>query len=202
MKYLDLLKDFKDQELFSLGEVRSVDSHFYRARLNEWQDKGYIKKFLKNYYFFSGTRFDERTMFRAANRIYRPSYISLQSALSYHGLIPEKPLSVTSVSTLRTRNLETPLGRFAYRKVAEKYFSGYAVEGEGTGAFLMAKPEKALVDLFYLNRGLLDEEFINGLRLNLKLLKKLTGLAKLAAAAEIFGNRKIVSAVRRLTDKW
>lgn len=202
MKYVDFLGTFKEQELLSLNEIKSVDSHFYRARLNEWQNKGYIKKFLKNYYFFSDIRFDEKMLFRAANRVYRPSYISLQSALSYYGLIPEKPLAITSVSTLRTRNLETSAGRLTYRKVDEKYFTGYVVEDSGSESFMIAKPEKALMDLLYLSRGTLDESFMDGLRLNLRLLKRLSAKEKLIAAAGMFKNRKISWEIGRLTDKW
>ena len=83
-----------------------------------------------------------------ANLIYGPSYLSLEYALSYHGLIPEQVTACTSVSIGRSRAFDTPLGRFSYRKIAPRAYSiGFTrIELETGDAFLMALPEKALAD--------------------------------------------------------
>ena len=82
-----------------------------------------------------------------ANLLYGPSYVSLDYALSYYGLIPERVETVTSVTTGRSRRFDTPFGRFTYRQISEKRFAVGATQVTGEGnAFLMASPEKALVD--------------------------------------------------------
>jgi len=82
-----------------------------------------------------------------ANLLYGPSYISLDYALSYHGLIPERVETVTSVTTGRSRQFDTPLGRFSYRLLPEKRYATGAILVEAeTCSFLIASAEKALAD--------------------------------------------------------
>ena len=83
-----------------------------------------------------------------ANLIYGPSYISLESALSHYGFIPERVEVVTSVTSSRSRRFETPLGSFAYRTLSlRKYSIGITQETiEPDQRFLIATPAKALVD--------------------------------------------------------
>ncbi len=79
--------------------------------------------------------------------IYGPSYVSLESALSHHGLIPERVDEVTSVTCKRAKRFQTPLGRFTYRPVNESAFSyGVALQSVAGGSFFLAEPEKALCD--------------------------------------------------------
>ena len=82
-----------------------------------------------------------------ANLLYGPSYVSLDSALSYHGLIPERVEAVTSVTTGRSRSFDTPFGVFSYRMLTPgRYAVGALLVADGASAFLLASPEKALVD--------------------------------------------------------
>lgn len=86
-----------------------------------------------------------------AQRIQGPSYISLESALSYHGWIPEAVYTVTSTSMERSRTFDTPLGVFSYTRVPQScFYSGVnrIVTDEG-GSFLIAEPIKALADYVY-----------------------------------------------------
>ena len=83
-----------------------------------------------------------------ANLIYGPSYVSLDYALSYYGLIPEQATTVTSVTSGRSRVFQTPVGRFTYRQIGLAAFrTGMdRVEREDGQAFLIATREKALAD--------------------------------------------------------
>jgi hypothetical protein len=83
-----------------------------------------------------------------ANILYGPSYVSLDFALSYYGLIPEAVYEITSVTTGRTKTYDTPVGRFSYEHASLKsYPLGIAsVANESGHFFLMATPEKALCD--------------------------------------------------------
>ncbi|MBP1609760.1 MAG: hypothetical protein H6Q04_1995 [Acidobacteria bacterium] len=99
-----------------------------------------------------------------AQRIYGPSYISLETALSYHGWIPEAVYAITSASMDRSREFETPLGQFSFTRIPQKVFYKEVtrVEKEGgskneqgfhiSESFLMASPLKALADYVYAHR--------------------------------------------------
>lgn len=80
-----------------------------------------------------------------ANLIYGPSMVSLEYALGYYGLIPERVEALTSVTTGRGRRFETPLGRFVYRPTPCLYM-GLQRIAQGDTHFLMAVPERALAD--------------------------------------------------------
>jgi predicted transcriptional regulator of viral defense system len=90
-----------------------------------------------------------------ANLIYGPSYLSLNYALQYHGLIPERVTTLTSVTTGRSRLFDTPLGRFEYRMIPLSAFrTGMdKVTLEDGRSFLIAIPEKALADKLLCERG-------------------------------------------------
>lgn len=86
-----------------------------------------------------------------ANKIYGPSYVSREYALAYYGLIPEHVAEVTSVSTKRDRNFDTPIGRFSYVHLPPKLYqvNFNLVSVRNNETVLMATAEKALADLLY-----------------------------------------------------
>jgi len=82
-----------------------------------------------------------------ANLLYGPSYVRLEYALSFHGLIPERVEIVTSVTLKRSRVFRNPFGVFSYRQLADDHFaSGAILQPSGTVTFLIATAEKALID--------------------------------------------------------
>jgi predicted transcriptional regulator of viral defense system len=86
-----------------------------------------------------------------ANRIYEPSYISLEYALSYYDLIPEAAGSVTSISTRKSKVFKTPLGVFRYSALKSQNFFGFiSVTSPEGQPFWIATPEKAVIDFLYL----------------------------------------------------
>ena len=85
-----------------------------------------------------------------ANALYRPSYLSLEYALSCHGVIPEMPYTVTSVTTKSTTAFTVRGKVFSYIKIKRSAFTGYAPEKRGDDTVFIAEPEKALVDYLYL----------------------------------------------------
>jgi len=91
-----------------------------------------------------------------ANHLYGPSYVSLESALSYHNLIPERVYPVRSVTMKRAKKYDTPVGAFDYRTVSSDYYSiGIQQQfSENKTTFLIASPEKALCDMIVLSSGL------------------------------------------------
>ena len=93
--------------------------------------------------------------FVLAQRIYGPGYISLESALSRHGWIPEATYGITSASLARSCEFDTPLGHFSFARVPQKtlYAGVERVEtGEDGGSFFVASPVKALADYVYVHQ--------------------------------------------------
>jgi predicted transcriptional regulator of viral defense system len=89
-----------------------------------------------------------------ANLLYGPSFISLESALSFYGLIPERIEALTSVTTKRPKTFDTPIGLFIYRQSPRRSFHlGMDRIEEGDVAFLIATPERALADKVRDDRG-------------------------------------------------
>ena len=115
-----------------------------------------------------------------ANRLYAPSYISLETALSYYSIIPEVSMAVTSVTTKPTRSFRNKHGLFIYRTVKRENFIGYYLEKNGLFDIFIAEPEKALVDYLYFRRyrggkhKISDERFDRGVvsKLNKRKLNK------------------------------
>jgi hypothetical protein len=91
-----------------------------------------------------------------ANVLFGPSYVSLDFALGWHGLIPEGVVEVSSVTTRRARQYDTPMGRFSYSHLPlALYGMGVRMERNPEGStFLIASPEKALCDKVLLTRNL------------------------------------------------
>ena len=97
--------------------------------------------------------------FVLASWLYKPSYVSLESALQVTGVIPEVVDQITSVTTTTSRDVKTTLGMFLYSKLAKKLYFGYRkIKDEKSGLYYnMAEPEEALLDWIYI-RGIRDLE--------------------------------------------
>src|SRR3989338_11710785 len=98
MQFRQLQKELKEFSLFSIVDIRKIEPHFYRSRLNEWQKKGYLKKVRRGYYIFADHNLNEAVLFSIANKIYSPSYVSFEMALANYGLIPEAVYGITSAT--------------------------------------------------------------------------------------------------------
>ena len=84
-----------------------------------------------------------------ANKLYQPSYISLETALSYYGLIPETVYGFTSITTKASREYEIAIGNFTYQTIKKEAFTGYQLKDINQEKVLIADPEKALADYLY-----------------------------------------------------
>lgn len=197
MKFRNLLDIVGREPVFEsglllAGNVRPGD---VRRQLSRWVAAGKILQLRRGVYALAPPyRKVEPHPMVVANRLVPASYVSLQSALSLHGLIPDVVQRTTSVTTGRPSDLSTPLGRFRYRHVHVHLFFGYTplevVRGQ---VAMVATPEKALLDLVHLTPGGDREEVIDELRLQgldvidpgiLSQTARQTGKAKLQRASE------------------
>lgn len=104
--------------------------------------------------YISGKAFQqgEVSLFQIANALYGPSYVSTYTVLSYLGWIPERTFSIESVTTRKSKNYATEIGRFEYHKVRTETFAiGIQYVKDGQNAHLVASPTKALIDLLWLH---------------------------------------------------
>ena len=166
MKYLEFKEALQGFTVFSINEIRKVDHRFHRRRLNEWQEKGYLTKIIKGYYIFSDVEINENILFEIANKIHRPSYVSLEMAFAYYRLIPESAYAITSISSRRPGRYETPIAAFSYRKVKQDLFFGYDLVDILGKRFRMASPGKAILDYFYMNPHLNSASDFESLRID------------------------------------
>jgi predicted transcriptional regulator of viral defense system len=95
----------------------------------------------------------------------KPSYISLEKAFEYHGLIPEAVPVYTSVTTKRPQRIVTPIGTFDYRHIKNSLFWGYGSVTVNKQQAFIASPEKALLDFFYLKGLRIDDDYLYEMRL-------------------------------------
>ena len=199
MKYLELKSELRDFTIFSLNEIKNIEPGFHRRRLNEWQDKGYIKKVLRGYYIFSDLRLSEEILFKIANRIYLPSYTSLESVLSYYHLIPESVYGITSISTRKTYHFRTSIGEFIYRSLKPSLFFGYDLIKFHEKYSKMASIEKALLDYFYLHSDIETEQDFESLRINKEMFFEKMNEEKLMNFLEKFNQKKLTG---RINHFW
>lgn len=114
--------------------------------------------------------------YELAQYIYGPSFISLESALSYHHLIPEAVYTTTSTTGKRSKEIETPLGHFSYQQVPlQDLYTEVVLIKENESTFLMAKPWRAICDYIYCYRKNWNslDPLIESLRINIENLPEL-----------------------------
>lgn len=137
---------------FNISVLRSLFSsyNFPNDKIQALENEGKLIRLKKGMYvvspYFSGELLSEELI---ANHLYGPSYVSMESALRYYGLIPEKVFTVRSATTNRSGKFGNSIASFQYVSVREDYYSiginQKMVDNKYT--FLIASPEKALCDL-------------------------------------------------------
>lgn len=197
MTFSQLLKVVGDDPLFETGFLLAGDSEAadVRRQLSRWTKAGRILQLRRGLYALAPLyRKSVPHPFTVANRMVQASYVSLQSALAFHGLIPEHVPTVTSMTTGRPRTWHTPLGNYVFRHIHKRWFWGYRkLDLGGRQHAFVATPEKALLDLIHLEPGGATVGYLKELRLqNLDRLN----LEELEAQAVRSASPKLGRAVR------
>jgi predicted transcriptional regulator of viral defense system len=201
MRYRDFESKIKHLPAFNLNDVRKIAPGFHRPQLNYWQKKGYIKPLAGGYYVLADRDIDEMFLFMVANKIYEPSYVSLESALAYYQVIPETVLGVTSVSSRKTTQFESVWGVFSYRTIKPGYMIGYRVmDTSPDKKFKIACPEKAVLDYLYLNSEIQTTADFEGLRWNRAQLLTLLDRSVFSAYVNIFNKRALENRVNQFME--
>jgi predicted transcriptional regulator of viral defense system len=199
MKFEELLKVVGDEPLFETGFLLAgdVDPADVHRQLSRWVRAGRLYQLRRGLYAVAPPFQRVRPHpYVVANRLVPGSYVSLQSALAHFSLIPESVPVTTSVTVGRPGRWETPLGTYDYRHGQRDLLAGFRrtrlVEGAEA---LLATPEKALLDLVYLEPDADSPAYLAELR-----LQNMDGLdvAELRRLAEASGKPKLRRAAERI----
>jgi len=138
-----------------------------KTQVSRFVKKNLLTRIKRGLYCFDPKQIDELEL---AHRLYQPSYISLETALNFYGIIPDIPQTVTSVTLTTTKQIHNQFGTFSYNKIKPQLYFGFTkVKSPTTSSFFdLAQKEKALLDYFYLRKI----KTTKGLRLDLKNLDK------------------------------
>ncbi|MCX6751750.1 MAG: hypothetical protein NT161_03250 [Candidatus Nomurabacteria bacterium] len=174
--------------IFNASDIRSlfgVSSVAASALLHRYKKQGFVVQLKKGFYSFPDILPPDVYV---ASKLYTPSYISLEFALSYHGVIPETVYEITSVTTKATRRFEA-LGKiFSYRKIKKIAYTGYEIQKQKNLSFNIADAEKAFVDTNYLR-------LMNGQKPISRFNKEKINPIRAKKYASLFGNKKLLSII-------
>ncbi len=160
---------FEDLCVFYPQEQRSS----LRQYLSRWKKQGWIGALRNGLYELTFPESRGIPDFFMANKMYAPSYISLETALSYYSIIPEVSMGVISVTSKTTRRFKNSHGLFIYRSIRPEAFHGYIIEKHNGFDVLIAEPEKALADYLYFKTLRGGEFDMKAERLDQKLVNQL-----------------------------
>jgi predicted transcriptional regulator of viral defense system len=199
MEFKELLHIVGDEPLFESGLLLAgdVNPDNVRRQLSRWTAADKLYQLRRSLYALAPPYQKVKPHpFLVANRLVQASYVSLEAALAHYGLIPEYVPVVTSVTTGRPNQYQTPLGRYTFRHVKPGLLYGYRrVEVWQDQHAFVATPEKALLDQVYLHPGGDAPAYLRGLRLqNLEQLD----LARLGQLAQRAGSSKLARAAANI----
>lgn len=179
MKYIDLYKKLQDNRLylFSTQDLfclfPEVKKEILRQQIHYWKKHNWLRVLKNGLYETVYPQEKNIPDLFLANKLYSPSYVSLETALSIYNIIPEIAMGVTSITTKSTREFKNYHGFFKYRSVKTAVFVGYRIIEENKFKIKIAEPEKALVDYIYFKLYDGYEIHIEEERFDLSVLKKL-----------------------------
>jgi predicted transcriptional regulator of viral defense system len=151
MNFIEFKETFFPLACINTHQVIAWKPDFDRNNITRWLKKGYLIGLRQGYFTFPEYKTKPDYAFYFANRMYKPSYISLHTALSFYGMIPESVVQITSVSSLKTAAFKNDIGTYSYQSIKENLLFGYELKSITENRTIqIATPEKALLDLLYL----------------------------------------------------
>lgn len=146
LKFLEEHRDIKIFHIRHFHILKSIPISSLKVSLYRLTKKGIIKRVCKGYY---ANPFNLPTIEEIGTTIYYPSYVSLESALYYWGILSQIPQVLTMVTIKLPYKINTSFGLIEYRQIKKDKFWGYIKKN----GFLIAEPEKAILDYIYLNKN-------------------------------------------------
>lgn len=193
-----VLKKIKEKniKIFTALEFQRIFGVNYESAkktLLRYTKTGLFTKARKGLYFLTD---DSPNDFEIANRLYQPSYISFETALSFYKIIPETIFEITSATPRNSRDFIVNNLKFSYKKIKKECFFGYTTKKIEDRIFLVAEPEKALLDFLYFVA--LKKRTLSYERIDFKKIKK----QKLINYSKFFKDKKIIKIIKNLYGKF
>jgi len=202
MNYLEFRSRFIELGAFSVHQVNTVFPNFSSNNLTRWQQRGLIVKLKQGFYAFQEVCSLPNFAHFLSNFIYKPSYISLHSALAFYGIIPEAVTQITAVSSLKTADFHSHVAQFSYKKIKPDLFFGYEQKLFGNRTISIATPEKAILDLLYLYPFYNTESEIENLRFDEDFVRNELDIEKLLLFLDKFNNKNLTKRVEIFTNLY
>jgi len=199
MNWTVFRKQFFELGCVNIHQIYAWRSDFQQNNLVRWTRQGYLVKLRNGYYAFPEYLNVPDFATYIASQIYRPSYISLHSALAFYGMIPEGVVQITSVSSSKTAFFKNAFGEYSYKSIRAELMFGYENKPLADGRSIpFATPEKALLDLLYLYPFYNNEQELENLRLDHDFLQSDLDVSKLMNDLEKFQNKALEKRVKLL----
>lgn len=202
MNYLEFRDEFLEVGCFNTHQVYAVHPDFDKNNLTRWTKQRLLIKLRQRYYAFPEYLSSRDFSLYISNRIYKPSYISLHTALAFYGIIPEAVVQITAVSSLKTAEFENDFGVYSYKKMREDLIFGYELKPFGDRTIQFATPEKALLDLLYLYPFYNTPEEMEELRLDEDYMQDDLNMERLAEYAGQFGSKALDKRVKIMMNTY
>ncbi|MCD4781133.1 MAG: hypothetical protein K8S27_11395 [Candidatus Omnitrophica bacterium] len=202
MKFSDFKRNYQKYPLIFSKYIDSGKNELQnnRNQLNRWVKDDLIIRLKRGVYLLNERdRKVSPDVAYIANYLFEPSYVSLEYALSFYGLIPEETKDITSITTRKTMKIQNDLGTFVYQRIKPEAFRGFIKMGPFEAGFLMAEPEKALVDFLYLRSGEIQKDARPQLERSYR-LQNLDELSKekMMMFGRIFHSKKLMKVVHNV----
>ena len=199
MKYKDFYKTIQ-KPYFTTTDISLRGLNVFNYQLSLWNKEGIIVRLKRGFYAFRD-RQNSLTANDISFLMYEPSYISLETALSVYGFIPDIPHSITAITSKTTRSFTCSFGHFIYRSVKPSLFFGYTPKSTVAGKYLIAEPEKALLDFLYLNmKSISSMETLESYRFNYELIESTINKEKMKNYLKVFNSKKLNTIITNLFE--
>ena len=205
LRYEDFRKSVNNLPVIFSRDIllRRKDKQVVRNQLNRWHKKELIIKLRRGIFILNeNDRKINPSKSYIANQLYRPSYVSMEYALSYYDIIPERVYDVTSITAKKTLNIKNKLGCFAYSHIKPEAFRGFeALKDEEGLSYFIATPEKAILDFVYLNMKKFKEPYPDVFEYSYRFQNLETlDLKKLKNFTKFFKCKKLFNITKALCD--
>ena len=203
MNFIEFKDRMFDLACFNTYQILTWKPDFDRNNITRWVKRGYLVRLRQGYYAFPAYKGKPDYSLYFANRIYKPSYISLHTALSFYGIIPESVVQINSVTSLKTISFTNAFGMYSFNTVKENLMFGYDLKPMTDNRTIQfATPEKALLDLLYLYPFYNNEQEMEELRLDEAYLQSDLNMELLIAYAEKFKSKALDKRLKLLIKTY
>lgn len=195
MKWWFFRNIFQDDSYICVDWIYARIPDFDKRRLCEWSKKWLLRPIKRWWYIFGDTMQSQELWFHLAHVIYKPSYISLYTALAWYGCIPETVVTIQSISPLKTAIFHTQQASWSYTSCQSRAYQWYQIVQSAAWPFIIATLEKAIVDVLYYQKDLATYDDFDSLRLYKDNIREQCTVDRFRRTALVYNNKTLMKRV-------